>query len=501
MSAASDLDLIDAPALGRALLAWFDRHARDLPWRREPDLYRTWISEMMLQQTTVAAVIPFWERFTRRFPDVEALAAADEAEVLALWSGLGYYRRARMLHAAARRIVSAHGGRLPTDRDGWVALPGVGDYAAGAIASIGLGEAVPALDANARRVLVRWAAADARAAAAWTPARLRTLGAALVPAARPGAWNEAVMELGATVCRARDPQCPRCPVGAWCRAGLAGTAAQVPPPAARTAPQPVVLSMAVVRRGDRLLLLPPGSAPVLAPAAWGEPARADLGGLHRGLWGLPTTAWYRPPVEAGAWQRDLLERWAHWAGPTRAAPPVVAGQVRHAITRFRLAVTVVAVSLDPAADPLGPVVRGRSGRPCPHLAPCRNWYAKSLRENRILPVDNRPDSHLFSQKVLKPQLHPHEVNAMLQITRQTEYAIRGLQELARRNDDAPVQLKVIAGSCEVSEAFLAKIFQMLSQEGIVKSHRGVKGGFSLARPAERDHRCAKSWRSARAASC
>lgn len=352
MTAAPDLDLIDAPAAGRALLAWFDRHARDLPWRREPDLYRTWISEMMLQQTTVAAVIPFWERFTARFPDVEALAAADEAEVLALWSGLGYYRRARMLHAAARQIVAAQGGRLPTDRAGWVALPGVGDYAAGAIASIGLGEAVPALDANARRVLVRWAAADPLAAAAWTPARLRALGAVLVPAARPGAWNEAVMELGATVCRARDPHCPACPVGAWCRAGLAGTAAQVPPPVVRTTALPVALSMAVVRRGDQLLLLPPGSGPVLSPAAWGEPARADLGGLHRGLWGLPTTPWYPSPADAAARQEDSLDRWRCWAGPTLVGAPVVAGRVSHAITRFRLSVTVVAMALDPASDPL-----------------------------------------------------------------------------------------------------------------------------------------------------
>ncbi|MBE0564675.1 MAG: A/G-specific adenine glycosylase, partial [Krumholzibacteria bacterium] len=120
---------------------------------------------MMLQQTTVATVVPYWERFLARFPDVAALAAADEAEVLSLWSGLGYYRRARMLHAAARLLVDRQAGRLPADHAGWAALPGVGDYAAGAIASIGLGERVPALDANARRVLVRWCAADPVAAA------------------------------------------------------------------------------------------------------------------------------------------------------------------------------------------------------------------------------------------------------------------------------------------------------------------------------------------------
>lgn len=358
MTEVREPDLIDAQAMGRALLDWFDRHARDLPWRRNPDLYRTWISEMMLQQTTVAAVVPFWERFIARFPDVQALAAADEAEVLALWSGLGYYRRARMLHAAARRIVGVGGGRLPADRDGWADLPGVGEYAAGAIASIGLGEAVPALDANARRVLVRWAAAGPETAAAWSGTRLRSLAAGLVPADRPGAWNEALMELGATVCRARDPRCRDCPVARWCRAGRAGTAALVPAPAARTAAQPVVLSMALVRRGDELLLLPPGCGPVPAPSAWGEPARADLGGLHRGLWGLPTTPWYRPPADDQAWQQEQLDHWRCWIGPALAVPPTCAGRVSHAITRYRLAVTVVAMTLTGAAEPPSAGVAG-----------------------------------------------------------------------------------------------------------------------------------------------
>ncbi len=334
-----------------ALLTWFDVCRRDLPWRRHRTLYGTWIAEMMLQQTTVAAVVPYWERFLARFPDVTALAAADEAEVLSLWSGLGYYRRARMLHTAARRVTEDADGRLPADHAGWRELPGVGDYAAGAIASMGLGQAVPAVDANARRVLLRWVAADPEAAADWGPARLRDLAAGLVPTDRPGDWNEALMELGATVCRARDPICGACPVAAWCAAGRAGAADRVPPRPARTAALPVAVSIAVVRCGDQVLLLPPDRGPVaVADAAWGTPARADLGGVHRGLWSLPSTAWFAAPDDAAAWRRRATAAWAAWAGPHRRGEIRDAGVVRHAITRYRLAVTVVAVTVDTAAD-------------------------------------------------------------------------------------------------------------------------------------------------------
>ena len=140
----------------RRLLVWYDAVARDLPWRRETTLYGTWIAEIMLQQTTVRAVAPRWSTFLERFPDVSTLAAAAESEVLAAWSGLGYYRRARLLHRAARELRDRHGGRLPTSHDQWRALPGVGEYTAGAIGSIGLGLPVAAIDANVRRVLTRW---------------------------------------------------------------------------------------------------------------------------------------------------------------------------------------------------------------------------------------------------------------------------------------------------------------------------------------------------------
>ncbi|HPF70713.1 MAG TPA: A/G-specific adenine glycosylase [Candidatus Krumholzibacteria bacterium] len=344
-------DAAHLAALHEALLSWFAVAGRDLPWRRRRSAYGTWISEMMLQQTTVAAVVPYWERFLARFPDVAALAAADESEVLALWSGLGYYRRARMLHAAARRIVADDGGVLPADRARWRSLPGIGDYAAGAIASIALGEAVPAVDANVRRVLTRWAAAGGDEAARLTPARLQDMAAALVPASAPGPWNEALMELGATVCRAREASCRACPVLDWCAAGLAGTAAEVPPARVRPAPVRVAVGLVVARRGREVLLLPPGAPAAVAVPASGAPERDDLGGLHRGLWALPGTPWYAEPADPAHWRRRLVGACTAWAGSAAAGPPVLVGRISHAITRFRLAVDVVEVPVAAHADP------------------------------------------------------------------------------------------------------------------------------------------------------
>ena len=192
------------------LLAWYDEHARDLPWRADRDPYRVWVSEIMLQQTRVAAVIEHYHEFLRRFPTVEKLAAAREASVLAAWSGLGYYRRARMLHAAAKVLVREMGGCFPASAEGWRALPGIGRYTAAAIASIAFGEPVAVVDGNVGRVLQRvwgqrlagqglWAAADG-----------------LLDRGRPGDFNQAMMELGATVCTPRAPGCLTCPLVGPC---------------------------------------------------------------------------------------------------------------------------------------------------------------------------------------------------------------------------------------------------------------------------------------------
>jgi A/G-specific adenine glycosylase len=192
------------------LLGWYGAQARDLPWRKDRDPYRVWVSEIMLQQTRVAAVIDHYHEFLRRFPTVEKLAAAREASVLAAWSGLGYYRRARMLHAAAKVIVREKKGEFPATSDGWRELPGIGRYTAAAIASIAFNEAVAVVDGNVERVIERIAGKRLVGEAFWTEAQ------ALLDAARPGDFNQAMMELGATICTPRAPACLTCPVADLC---------------------------------------------------------------------------------------------------------------------------------------------------------------------------------------------------------------------------------------------------------------------------------------------
>lgn len=330
-----------------ALLDWFARHRRDLPWRRRRTLYGTWISEMMLQQTTVATVVPYWERFLARYPDVEALAAARDDEVLALWSGLGYYRRARHLLAAARIVAATPGGRLPGDAAGWRRLPGVGSYAAGAIASIGLGLPEPAVDANVRRVLGRWYADDP-AAPAPGPAAIDRAARALLPARDAGPWNEALMELGATVCLPRQPRCAACPVAAFCRsAGAAGNPGGPAVTPARSRALPVGVVLVVFRAAGRIWLEAAGGSP-LACTTEAMEARTDFSRLHQGLLVLPMTAWFALPASPAA-QRSTLEALA--AGlvglPGNAAG---LGSVRHAITRYRLVAGVLVADLAGPAD-------------------------------------------------------------------------------------------------------------------------------------------------------
>jgi A/G-specific adenine glycosylase len=192
------------------LLTWYDAHARELPWRESRDPYRIWLSEIMLQQTRVAAVIEHYHEFLGRFPSVEKLAAAREASVLAAWSGLGYYRRARMLRAAAKVIVQELGGQFPTTSEGWHALPGIGRYTAAAISSIAFGEAVAVVDGNVERVLQRVSGQHLTGEKLWRAAE------ELLDRKRPGDFNQAMMELGATVCTPRAPACLTCPVVKLC---------------------------------------------------------------------------------------------------------------------------------------------------------------------------------------------------------------------------------------------------------------------------------------------
>jgi len=372
----SELDSTFVTAMRRDLLAWYDTEARRLPWREHPSLYGTWISEIMLQQTTVATVIPYWERFMARLPDVGALAAADESEVLALWSGLGYYRRARSLHQAARQIAADHAGRLPTDAVGWRALPGVGDYTAGAVASIGAGERVPAVDANARRVLTRWLCGSEAAAAELGESALRRQASVLVDPHRPGDWNQAIMELGATLCRAGSARCDVCSVQGQCRAGQAGIAERVPPPRSMVPIVPVWLTLLVVYHEETVALVPPDANSLQKIAGAGRPVRSDFASLHEGLWGLPCSPWYPWPPAGRAGvetadsggtgrqgkRREVLVRAtdlarAGWrrclddAG-ARVAEISVAGSIRHGITRYRIIGVVTLARLETPQFPI-----------------------------------------------------------------------------------------------------------------------------------------------------
>jgi A/G-specific adenine glycosylase len=238
--------------VARALLAWFGKGHRDLPWRQTTDPYRIWVSEIMLQQTRSQTVIPYYERFLERFPTVEALAAAPEAEVLALWSGLGYYTRARNLRRGAQQVAAA--GEFPRGYDGIRALPGIGDYTAAAIASIAHNLPYAVLDGNVLRVVARMENDAADIGAPRTRERFRAVAQRWLDPHQPGTFNQALMELGATVCLPRNPLCLLCPLAALCQARQAGTSAQLPVKLRKVEPQRVDATVYIVRRGGRLLL-------------------------------------------------------------------------------------------------------------------------------------------------------------------------------------------------------------------------------------------------------
>ena len=262
------LVLPDIDRSPRDLLAWFDARLRDLPWRRDNDPYRVWVSEVMLQQTRVEAVIPRYERWLERFPTVEDLAAAEVDEVLAEWEGLGYYSRARNLHAAARVVRDTLGGAIPATARELRDLPGVGEYTAGAVASIAFDRPEPAIDTNARRVLSRLFDLETP-----RPARLRALAAELIPSDRPGDFNQALMELGATVCSPRSPRCGECPLADGCIARARGTVAERPGGSARPPVPEFELGVAVALGPEGRVLLVRRAERGMLGGLWQFPAR------------------------------------------------------------------------------------------------------------------------------------------------------------------------------------------------------------------------------------
>jgi A/G-specific adenine glycosylase len=292
------------------VLHWFDRHGRhDLPWQQEPTPYRVWVSEIMLQQTQVATVIPYYQRFMQRFATVAALAEAPVDDVLHHWSGLGYYARARNLHAAARQVMDRHGGEFPERIEALQALPGIGRSTAGAILSLALDQPQPILDGNVKRVLARHFAIAGWPGQTKVLNRLWDLSAALTPARRTGHYNQAMMDLGATVCTRGKPACDRCPLAASCAAYAAG--AQRDYPGARP-------RKALPVRSVRMLLVRDPAGAILLE-------RRPPTGIWGGLWGLPEIDADGDPV---AWCRDVLQ--CAVADPRPLAPR------RHTFTHFHL---------------------------------------------------------------------------------------------------------------------------------------------------------------------
>jgi A/G-specific adenine glycosylase len=296
------------------LLDHYGRAQRDLPWRRRSDPYGIWVSEVMLQQTRVETVIPYYLRWMERFPDVESLAEANLDEVLLLWKGLGYYGRARNLHRAAGVVRERFAGRLPSDPQELRGLPGIGEYTAGALGSIAFGRAEPAVDGNVRRVLSRLFDLEEPG-----PSRVRSLASALVDPERPGDFNQALMELGATVCLPGRPDCGACPVSSDCMALEAGTVGLRPPPTSRKTVPVITVATAVVydEVGDRFLVRKRPTEGLLA-SMWEFPGAEVEGdvpvGVELALQSLP--AGLSLPVDVPELARALVE-------------------VRHAFTHLR----------------------------------------------------------------------------------------------------------------------------------------------------------------------
>ena len=296
-----------------SLLQYYDRFRRDLPWRGETDPYRILVSEIMLQQTRVETVLRYYESWLKRFPTLGALASANSREVLKAWEGLGYYRRARNLHSAARRIRELPGGHFPTSYRDLRQLPGVGQYTAGAVASIGFGEIVPAVDGNVRRVLARLF--DKREPRArW----LNRTAAELVDKDRPGDWNQALMELGAMICSPKNPRCEDCPVQLWCTAHEQGTQALSPAGVRRVPAREISFLLVILQTEEGEVML------VQRPPE----------GLLAGMWAFPEQELAKP-LDCAATSRDRAIELAMSLGAEVVGVASALAEVQHRFTHLQ----------------------------------------------------------------------------------------------------------------------------------------------------------------------
>lgn len=304
--------------LRQALRRWYAKHARDLPWRRTTNPYPIWISEIMLQQTTVVAVIPYFERFLNRFPTLEALAAAEEEDILRFWEGLGYYSRARNIHKTARLLVTEQAGRFPDDLARLIALPGIGRYTAGAIASFAYDRRAPILEANTLRLYSRLLGFRGDPRARDGQNLLWEFAEQILPRQAAGLFNQAVMELGATLCSPAEPRCEACPVQTCCAAFAAGLQREIPQAPQRPEPTAVTeLTVAIQRQGTFLLY------------------RRQPGERWAGLWDFPRYAWEAQTsahANGGPWLEEILQSQLG----IKAAVGKLVTEMRHSVTRFRI---------------------------------------------------------------------------------------------------------------------------------------------------------------------
>jgi A/G-specific adenine glycosylase len=303
-------------SLRRRLLAWYAKHARDLPWRASRDPYRVWVSEIMLQQTQVATVRDYFARFLETFPNVERLAAADETDVLRLWEGMGYYRRARQMHAAARQIVERHGGNFPQESGELQTLPGIGRYSAGAIASIAFDKRAPILEANTIRLLSRLIAYRGDPQSTTGQRILWQVAEEILPQKKVATFNQALMELGSLICTPADPKCSACPLATLCAADAQGLQHEIPIPKSRPTIVEVREAAVVVRKNGSVLM-----------RHCGERER------WAGLWDFP-----RFEIEASGplfAQKEIAAKVQAQTGVT-CVPGALLKTIKHGVTRFRI---------------------------------------------------------------------------------------------------------------------------------------------------------------------
>jgi len=367
-AADGDWSLPDAPwrtRFRRRLRTWYLRHARDLPWRRTGDPYAVWLSEIMLQQTQVAAVKSCFERFLRRFPSIRALASADEEEVARLWEGLGYYRRARQLHQAAKQILAQHGGVFPRDAESVRRLPGIGRYTAGAILSIAFDARQPILEANTMRLFSRLLAYRGDPASAAGTRLLWAMAEAVLPRRGSGSFNQALMELGSTVCLGRAPRCDACPVAGLCRAREMSLTAEIPRPKVKRPAEHRHEAAVVVHRGRRVLLV-----------------KCPEGGRWAGLWDFPR---FMVPSEHVAASREELVAGVERLTGVSIEPGERLATIRHGVTRFRITLDCYAARYVPGGD----------GRRRPAIA---RWILPGELEKYPLSTTGRKLSRLIAEK-------------------------------------------------------------------------------------------------------